>query len=59
MAALLYGSGLRLLECARLRIKDIDFDRSELTVRDGKGQKDRHAYPLDSEAYNILRVVGP
>jgi integron integrase len=41
MAALLYGSGLRLLECARLRIKDIDFDRSELTVRDGKGQKDR------------------
>ncbi len=41
MAALLYGSGLRLLECARLRIKDVDFDRSELTVRDGKGQKDR------------------
>jgi integron integrase len=41
MAALLYGSGLRLLECARLRVKDLDFDRSELTVRDGKGQKDR------------------
>jgi len=41
MAALMYGSGLRLLECARLRVKDIDFDRRELTVRDGKGQKDR------------------
>jgi integron integrase len=41
MAALMYGSGLRLLECARLRVKDIDFERHELTVRDGKGQKDR------------------
>ncbi len=41
MASLLYGSGLRLLECARLRIKDIDFERSEITVRDGKGRKDR------------------
>jgi integron integrase len=41
MAALIYGSGLRLLECVRLRIKDLDFDRQELTVRDGKGGKDR------------------
>jgi integron integrase len=41
MASLLYGSGLRLLECARLRIKDVDFDRRELVVRDGKGRKDR------------------
>jgi integron integrase len=41
MASLMYGSGLRLLECARLRIKDIDFDRGEITVRDGKGRKDR------------------
>jgi integron integrase len=41
MATLMYGSGLRLLECARLRIKDIDFSRGEITVRDGKGQKDR------------------
>jgi integrase len=41
MAALMYGSGLRLLECARLRVKDIDFERHELTVHDGKGQKDR------------------
>ena len=38
---LLYGSGLRLLECLHLRVKDIDFARNEITVRDGKGQKDR------------------
>jgi integron integrase len=41
MASLLYGSGLRLLECCRLRVKDIDFGRGEITVRDGKGAKDR------------------
>jgi len=41
MASLTYGGGLRLLECLRLRVKDIDFERGELTIRDGKGQKDR------------------
>jgi len=41
MANLLYGSGLRLMECVRLRVKDIDFGRNEIMVRDGKGQKDR------------------
>ncbi|HEY6553815.1 MAG TPA: integron integrase [Vicinamibacteria bacterium] len=41
MASLLYGAGLRLLDCARLRVKDVDFDRRELLVRDGKGRKDR------------------
>jgi len=41
MASLLYGAGLRLLECARLRVKDLDFERLELVIRDGKGQKDR------------------
>jgi integron integrase len=40
-ASLMYGSGLRLLECLELRVKDVDFDRRELTVRDGKGGKDR------------------
>jgi site-specific recombinase XerD len=41
MASLLYGAGLRLLECARLRIKDVDFERREIRVHDGKGRKDR------------------
>lgn len=41
MASLLYGSGLRLMECLRLRVQDIDFERNEITVRNGKGAKDR------------------
>jgi integron integrase len=41
MADLLYGAGLRLLECARLRVKDVDFAMRQITVRDGKGEKDR------------------
>ena len=41
MASLLYGSGLRLMECIRLRVKDVDFDQHQLIVRDGKGGKDR------------------
>jgi integron integrase len=41
MAGLLYGSGLRLMECVRLRVKDVDFELAQITVRDGKGGKDR------------------
>jgi integron integrase len=41
MASLLYGSGLRLTECLRLRVKDVDFDNKQIIVRDGKGEKDR------------------
>ena len=41
MASLLYGAGLRVLECARLRVQDIDFRRNQILVRDGKGRKDR------------------
>ena len=41
MAKLLYGCGLRLMECLRLRVKDIDFEQSQIIVREGKGEKDR------------------
>jgi len=41
MAMLLYGAGLRLVECLRLRVKDIEFTRNEIVVRQGKGNKDR------------------
>jgi integron integrase len=41
MAVLLYGAGLRLLECCRLRVKDIDFATNQIVIRDGKGRKDR------------------
>jgi hypothetical protein len=41
MALLLYGAGLRLLECCRLRVKDVDFATNQIVIRDGKGRKDR------------------
>lgn len=41
IAAIMYGAGLRLMECLRLRVQDIDFSRNEILVRDGKGAKDR------------------
>ncbi|HSP14932.1 MAG TPA: integron integrase [Thermoanaerobaculia bacterium] len=41
VATMLYGTGMRLLECLRLRVKDIDFDRAVVTVREGKGDRDR------------------
>ena len=66
MATLLYGAGLRLLECARLRVKDIDFNSNQIVVRGGKGDKDRitllpSAIKLDLAhhlaAYSIQRVL--
>lgn len=41
VASLLYGAGLRLMDALRLRVKDIDFERNEITIREGKGDKDR------------------
>jgi len=48
MAALMYGAGLRLSECLQLRVQDIDFTRGEITVRNGKGAKDRVTMLPDS-----------
>jgi integrase len=42
LGTLMYGTGLRLTECLRLRVQDIGFERHEITVRAGKGNKDRH-----------------
>lgn len=41
MGQLMYGTGLRLMECCRLRVKDVDFERGQIVVREGKGDKDR------------------
>lgn len=48
MAKLLYGCGMRLMECVRLRVKDIDFEYGQIIVRDGKGSKDRRTMLPDS-----------
>ena len=53
-ATLMYGSGLRLSECVSLRVKDIDFDRAEIMVRCGKGDKDRRV-PLPRLAVPALQ----
>ena len=55
VASLLYGSGLRLLECLELRVKDVDFERREIVVRQGKGRKDRVA-PLPDACVGPLRA---
>ncbi len=57
MAQLLYGSGLRLMECVRLRIKDLDFQYKTITVRDGKGEKDRITPMPDSLIPVLQRQV--
>ena len=54
MAALLYGAGIRLMECVRLRVQDVDFDRREILVRNGKGGKDRRV-PLPQRLHERLR----
>ena len=54
LASLLYGSGLRLMEGVRLRVKDLDFEYAQITIRDGKGQKDRRV-PLPQPLIFALR----
>lgn len=55
VATLLYGAGLRLQECLEVRVKDLDFERREITVRRGKGQKDRRVM-LPESVREPLRV---
>ena len=57
MAQLLYGSGLRLMECVRLRVKDLDFQYKTITVRDGKGEKDRITPMPDSLIPHLQRQI--
>lgn len=54
-AQLMYGSGLRISECIRLRVKDLDFERRQIIVRDAKGEKDR-ATVLPNSVVSSLRV---
>jgi len=59
MAMLMYGSGLRLMECARLRIKDVDFRSNQVLVRDGKGKKDRRTMlPLSMKSQLHEHIAG-
>ncbi|SBV37689.1 Integrase/recombinase [uncultured Stenotrophomonas sp.] len=55
MARLLYGTGMRLMECLRLRVKDVDFARREICVRSGKGNKDRRVPLPESLRERLLR----
>ncbi|MBL9076649.1 MAG: integron integrase [Planctomycetes bacterium] len=60
IGGLLYGAGLRLLECLQLRIKDVDFDRHAITVRSGKGDRDRQTLlpaPLRTELLRHRELV--
>jgi integron integrase len=56
MARLMYGTGMRIMECCRLRVKDVDFARKQLMVRQGKGDKDR-AVPFPSSVQDELREL--
>ncbi len=57
IASLLYGTGMRLMECLRLRVKDIDFVHHEIMVREGKGGKDRHTMLPRSLAEPLQREI--
>lgn len=57
IAALLYGTGMRLMECLRLRVKDVDFARGEITVREGKGAKDRRTVLPGSLVERLQREI--
>ncbi len=55
MAELMYATGARIIELVRLRVKDIDFERNQITIREGKGEKDR-TVPLPAELIDDLKL---
>jgi integron integrase len=55
---LLYGAGLRLMEALRLRVKDVDLERGELTIRDAKGSKDRRTMLPECLRHDLGRLLG-
>jgi len=55
MASLLYGTGMRLMDCVRLRVQDIDFGYQQIVIRDGKGKKDR-VVPLPERLLNEIKA---
>src|SRR5206468_4894623 len=57
MATLMYGAGLRLLECCRLRLKDVDFSANQIVVRMGKGSKDRVTILPASSKEALIRHI--
>lgn len=57
IASLLYGSGLRILECVSLRVKDVDVERREITVRGGKGDKDRRVPLAETAVADVRRAL--
>ncbi len=65
MLRLMYGTGMRVMECARLRVKDVDFGRREILIREGKGFKDRVtmlpgslAVPLQEQLARVRQLHG-
>jgi len=57
MASMLYGTGMRLMDCIRVRVKDINFAYNQIVVRDGKGQKDR-VVPLPQRLVELQQHLG-
>lgn len=58
VAQMLYSTGMRLMECVRLRVEDVEVERTEIAVRDGKGAQDR-VTTLPQSVIALLRASGP
>ena len=58
VASLMYGTGMRVGECLGLRLKDLDYELAQITVRDGKGRKDRYAIFPERTRIHVRRIAG-